>query len=200
MRDARGDDGTVLVVECELRVEEVGIGDLLADAAGERLPYLPEPVHIGVVAEEDGIGCRKLERQHLHAIHPAVHAGVRSDLERARAAAAEVAEPVWHPVEDERRDPDAHHVDEHQVRVSGADLRRILGARARERHFEIDKPLRIQRAGGARRIVERRRFVDGTRYQAHLLRVHPRHHVGLRLLRRLVVPVPERQRERVVVD
>jgi hypothetical protein len=56
LSDVHGDDVAIFFVECELRVEVVGIGDLVPDAAGELLPNLLETVHVRMVAEEDWIG------------------------------------------------------------------------------------------------------------------------------------------------
>ena len=181
----------ILVVESELGVEPIRVGEVCSDATLQlTFPDRPQPVDIGMVGEEDGIGRRVFEQQHVFHVHPDVDGAVWLDFQCPTADAAVVAIPVWLADEERRRHSGRHELRVNDMCVLPA-LKLVRGIRARDQGGvgEIDhpRPLRTFVAVG---VVERG---GGFIVQA-LLRVHIGHdHAFGR-----AVPVPERQCERVV--
>jgi hypothetical protein len=118
--DGGGDLFTVFVVEGELGVEVVGVGEFAAVVAGEGFPELPEAVDVAVEAVEDGVGGGDFEGAHVADVGPGVHGAVGAGFDGAHAAGAVVAEAVDAAGHDLGGDADADHLGPEEVGGLGA--------------------------------------------------------------------------------
>jgi hypothetical protein len=197
--DVDDDEVGVFVVEGELGVEEVGMGGFGAVGAGEGFPDGPDAVDVGVEAVEGGVAGGDGEVAHVvvgsgggwgvGVAEPEMDGAVGVVLEGAGAGGAGVAEAVGQAEEEVGGGGAGDELRVHELVVLGAEFRGGF-SRAPAGGVEVD----CERGLGA---VVAVLVPEGGRFVA---RVEVGQDVGVGRLGRLVVPVPERERERVVAQ